>query len=131
MSVPNGKSTVTFFRLLTFRPYDAQHLSVAFAAHGGNGNTPFSVKVFCGEGLAFEHLGRCTLKHHFAAFATGARTDVHHIVGGQHHVLVVFHHDHRVAGITQLFERVDQSHIVSLVKTDRRFVENIEHIHQL
>ena len=43
----------------------------------------------------------------------------------------MFHHDHRVAGIAQLFERVDQSHIVSLVKTDRGFVENIEHIHQL
>ena len=43
----------------------------------------------------------------------------------------MFHHDHRVARITQLFERVDQSHIVSLVKSDRRFVENIEHIHQL
>ena len=92
------------FQVVAFRPYDAQHLSVAFAAHRGNGYAPLSIEVFCREGFAFEHLGRCALKHHFAAFATGAGTDVHHVVGGQHHVLVVFHHDHRVAGIAQLFE---------------------------
>ena len=119
------------FQVVAFRPHNAQHLSVTFAAHRGNGYTPLPIEVFCGEGLAFEHLGRCTLKHHFAAFATCAGTDVHHVVGGQHHVLVVLHHDHRVAGIAQLFERMDQSYIVSLVKPDRGFVENIEHIHQL
>ena len=59
------------------------------------------------------------------------RSDVDDIVGSQHHILVVFNHNHRVAHVSQLFERSNEPFVVALVKTNGRLVENVEHIHQL
>ena len=97
----------------------------------GNGNAARTVQVIGGECFALEHLRRRALEHHFPTLSSGAGTDVHHIIGGHHHVFVVLHHNHRVAGVAELFERANQSHIVALMETNRGFVENIEHIDQL
>ena len=52
-------------------------------------------------------------------------------VGGAHHLLVVLDDDDRVAGVAQLLEAPDQPPVVALVQADRRFVEDVEDIHQL
>ena len=74
---------------------------------------------------------RCALKHHLAAQPSGARPHVDHIVGAEHHVLVVLYDHHRVAHVAQLLERLDEAYVVALVQPDAGLVEYVEHIHQL
>ena len=45
-------------------------------------------------------------------------------------VFVVFHHQHRVAEVTQRFERLDQPLVVTLVQTDGGFVQHVQHAAQ-
>src|SRR5579872_5102517 len=60
----------------------------------------------------------------------GAGTHLDNVVGCTDGVLVVLHHDDRVADVAQAFERRDHLHVVFGVQADARFVEHIEHAHQ-
>ena len=42
----------------------------------------------------------------------------------------MLHHDNRIARIAQRFERVDELHVVPLVQSDARLVENVQNIDQ-
>ena len=53
------------------------------------------------------------------------------VVGVEHGVLVVFHHDDRVADVAQLLERLDEALVVALVQADAGLVEDIEDACQL
>ncbi len=44
------------------------------------------------------------------------RPDVHHIIGGEDGILVMFHDDHRIAEIAQALQRLQQARIVALVQ---------------
>ena len=90
-----------------------------------------TVEVLCREGLRFHHGGGRALEHHLTALAAGTGAYVHDIVCRQHHVLVVLHDDDGVAQVAQLFQRVDEPLVVTLVQADARLVENVEHVHQL
>ncbi len=81
--------------------------------------------------MAGEHLGGSAGKHHVAALAPRLGAYVDHIVGFEHHVLVVLHHYHGVALVAQLLERVNEPLVVALVQADAGLVEDVEHIHQL
>ena len=59
-----------------------------------------------------------------------SRADIDNVVRRAHGILVMLHHDHGVAQITHALKRIDQLLIVSLVQTDGRFVEHIQHAHQ-
>ena len=83
------------------------------------------------NGVGLEHIGRFPLEHHLATFAPGTRADVDDVVGGKHHVAVVFHYDDRVSDVAQLLQRVDEPLVVALVQADARLVEDVEHVHQL
>ena len=78
-----------------------------------------------------EHLLGRTLKHHLATLASCLRADVHDIVGCQHHVGVVLDHHYRVADVAQLFQRLYQLAVVTLVKAYARLVKDVEHIDEL
>ena len=83
------------------------------------------------DGVGFQQgLGRA-LEHHFAALSASPGADVDEVVGGEHHVAVVFHDDDRVSEVAQLLERVDESLVVALVQADGGFVEDVEHIDEL
>ena len=43
----------------------------------------------------------------------------------------MFHHDDRVVEVAQLFERLDEPVVVTLVQTDAWLVEDIQHVDQL
>jgi hypothetical protein len=57
--------------------------------------------------------------------------DVDHVVGRHHHVLVVLHHDDRIAGVAQFLQSVYQALVVALMQTDAGLVQNVEHTHKL
>jgi hypothetical protein len=56
----------------------------------------------------------------------GPRTDVDHPVGTADRLLVVLHHDQRVAQVAQSGQRLDEPPVVALVQADRRLVEDVE-----
>ena len=70
------------------------------------------------------------LGHHLAAEAPGARAQVDDMVGRADRVLVVLHHDHRVAEVAQALQRAEQPLVVALVQADARLVEDVEHADQ-
>ncbi len=57
----------------------------------------------------------------------GPGPDVDHVVGHPDGLLVVLHHDHRVAQVAQALEGADEALVVPLVESDRRLVEHVEH----
>ena len=109
----------------------AKEFPVARAPPGRKGDLPDSVQVVGRDGLLFQEFLDGTLGHDPSSFDTGARSHVHDIVRCPHHVLVVFHHDDRVAQVSQLFERGNQFLVVPLVEPDTGFVQNVEYAHEL
>ena len=125
-----GEGGSDIAQVVAFCSDELELFAVAFATLGYR-NEIIAIEIACGEGVALKHLGWCALKHHFSAFASSSRTDVHHIVCGKHHVFVVLHHHHCVARVAELSERMNEAHVVALVKSDGGFVEDVEHIDQL
>ena len=78
-----------------------------------------------------EHVLRCSLEHHLAPQPSGLGTHVDHIVGCQHHVLVMLYHNDRVAQVTQLLQGMNQTQVITLVQSDTWFIENVENVDQL
>ena len=65
-----------------------------------------------------------------SAVDAGAGPHVDHVVGGTDCILVVFDDDNGIADIAQALERLDQALVVTLMKTDRGLIQNIEHAHE-
>ena len=57
-------------------------------------------------------------------------THVDDIVGTADGLLVMFHDEHRVAKVPQVFKRSNQTLVIALMQADGRFIENIEHAHE-
>ena len=60
----------------------------------------------------------------------GARAEVDNVIGSQDSVLVVFNDDNGVADISQVRQCPEQALVVTLVKADGRFIENVHHADQ-
>ena len=60
-----------------------------------------------------------------AAVHAGARPQIDHMVGLANRIFVVLHHDHRVAEIAQVRERIEQALVVALMQADRWLIENV------
>src|SRR5271157_1363715 len=56
-----------------------------------------------------------------------ARSEIDHVISGADRLLVVFHHHDRVPDVAQANEGIEQTPIVTLVQTDRRLVEDVNH----
>ena len=49
----------------------------------------------------------------------------------EHHILVMLDDDDGIPQITELLQRMDEAHIVSLVEANARLIEDIEHLDEL
>ena len=58
-------------------------------------------------------------------------THINDMIGSQHGVFIMFHHDQGVSQVTHLFQGSDQLGVVPLVQPDARLIQDIEHSHQL
>ena len=83
---------------------DLQELPVARPACFRHGYFRLTVQISRCQGIGLQHFGRCSGKDHFAAQPSCPRTHIDDIIGIQHHVFIVFHHNHRVAQVAQLFQ---------------------------
>jgi len=112
-------------------PYD-DAIPVTHGPFSRHRNGTPARQVGAGKGVfdAAQRLGR-SARHHPAAVAAGARTEIDHPVRLANRLLVVLHHDDGVAQVAHPLESVQESPVVPLVETDRGLVENVEHAHQL
>ena len=70
------------------------------------------------------------LRDDLAAVDARAGAEVDHVVGMADGVLVMLHHDHRVAEIAQALERFQQPVVVALVEADAGLIQHVEHAGQ-
>ena len=125
------KLHVHVFQVVSARSPYPQTVPVALAAVQRCLYPQRVVEVSGCDGVVSEHLLRRALKHHLASFAPRFRTDVHNVVGAEHHVLVVFHHDDGVAHVAQALQRVYQTLVVALMQTYAWLVEDVENVDEL
>ena len=113
------------------RACDNKDFSVSSPSGSWKGNLIIAAQVarrdrppVCNEFL----LWRST--DYLTAFFTRQRTQFDQIVGGLHHLAVVFDDDHRVALDCQLSQNAGERRGVTRVETDGRFVEDVERADQ-
>ncbi len=129
VSVASGIATSMFFRLfaraprMTISPFDGgtpgcRRRNRAFAAKIRAGERPVPVR---------EQLRRLTLEDDVSAMLSGARPQVHDVVGGPDRLFVVLHDNDCVSQVAKARQRRQQAPIVALMQPDRRLVEHVEH----
>ena len=105
---------------------------VALAPLGRDLDPEVAPEVAAGEArLRLHDLGRRARGHDLAAVAPRPRAEVHQPVRLLHRLVVVLHHDHRVADVAQVLERREQLLVVALVQPDRGLVEDVDDAGQL
>ena len=84
-----------------------------------NFDAPFAGQVLPGQRVRIRrHLVRRALGHDASTVHAGAGPEVQHMVGRADGILVVLHHQHRVAEVAQMAQRGDQAVVVALVQAD-------------
>ena len=105
--------------------------AVAFAQDLRNLYLPYSSQIIGCHGVSLHQVFRRTGEYHITAVSTRLRAHVNDIIRRHHHVLVVLHDYHRIAYIAKVFQRFNQSVVVSLMQADARFIQYIKHIDKL
>ena len=59
-----------------------------------------------------------------------SRPDIDHVISTADGVLVVLDHDDGVAEVAQMFERLDETLVITLMQADGRLVKDVEHAHE-
>ena len=83
-----------------------------------------------GSGRALD-LGGRSLRHQLSAQPSRARAQIDHIIGALNGIGIVLHHQHRVAQIAQMRQRIQQPVVVARMQADGRLIEHIQHAAQL
>ena len=110
---------MTFFQIVAGGLHHLDLLLVALAPGGGHRNFARSGQILPGHRprIALNGGGRAVADD-LAAMHPGTGTNIKDVIGLTDHILVMFHHDHRIALIAQVLERGNQPVIVALVQTD-------------
>ena len=106
-------------------------MSIALATLGRHLDGTFSIQILGGQRMRPEHFAGSAGKDDSPSQATSFRTHINDVIGSQHHILVMLHHNDGVANVTQFLQRVYQALVVALVQADTRLIQYIQHIHQL
>ena len=56
---------------------------------------------------------------------TRARTNIDHVIAFNDHIFIMLNYKNAIADISEVFQCFDQTHVVSLVETNARFIENV------
>ncbi len=71
------------------------------------------------------------MRHQTPAVPSRARTEIDHVVRAPDRLFIVLDHQHGVAQVAQILQRIQQPVVVAMVQSDRRLIEHIEHAAQL
>ncbi len=128
VKVPSGMEAVTLARLLARAPWTVSFLPLPLRRFFGTAISRRAGEVVGGERLLrFQHLLQRALRHHLAPAHARAGAEIDNMVRLPDGVLVMLHHDDRVAKVAQAFQRLQQAVVVALVQADAGFVEHVEH----
>ena len=72
-----------------------------------------------------EDIVRRAFGHDLAAVYARTRADIQHGISGTDGFFIVFHHQHGIAEIAQVFQRGQQPRVVALMQAYGRFVEDV------
>src|SRR5215213_10005125 len=98
---------------------------------GRDRNLERAAEIPPGErGRVARHLVDGAARDDDAAVLTSPRPEVEQIVGRTHRLVVVLDYDHRVPEIAQLAQRVEQPRVVTLVQSDGRLIQDVQHAHE-
>ncbi len=78
----------------------------------------------------FGNLMRFTTAHHLPAMHSGTGTNVKDVICFSYRFFVMFHDNHSITLIAQVFKRHQQAIIVALMQTDRWFIKNVKNPRQ-
>ncbi|GAR06636.1 hypothetical protein NGUA03_01766 [Salmonella enterica] len=59
-----------------------------------------------------------------------ARADIDNVVSGANRIFIVLDHNHGITQITQMDERAQQTFVIALMQTNRRFIQDVHHADQ-
>ena len=76
-------------------------MTVSCAAQGRHVYALNTFQIPAGEGIGLEHIPVGSLIHHLSSSASCQRSYIHDIIGMLHHLLVMLHHYHGIAGIAE------------------------------
>ena len=79
-------------------------MTVTFASFGRHFDGTFAVQILGSQRMRLQHLSRSTGKDNLSAQPARFRPHINNIIGSKHHILIMLHHDNRVAHIAQLFQ---------------------------
>ena len=122
---------IDILQVITTTTAEPQTLAVALAPGCWNLDIPVTTQILCRNGVCLHHLIDGALEHHLTAFASSFRTDIHDIVGIEHHVTVVLHSDDGITEVTQFLEGADESVVVPLMQSDTGLIKDIQHVDEL
>src|SRR5690348_14472408 len=83
-----------------------------------------------GECIGCQQVGKTSLIDHLTAVSASMRTHIDNIVRYFYNIWIMFHDNHRIALITQLFQQLVQAVNVTGMQPDTWLVEDIHHIYQ-
>ena len=101
------------------------------ATLGGDLDGLDTADIACRQRASAHHsLGR-TREDDLTTEAACLRPHIDDMVCLKHHILVMLDDDDGIPQITELLQRMDEAHIVSLVEANARLIEDIEYLDQL
>ena len=104
---------------------------LALTPHGWHFDFLLTIQIQGSKRVRLQHFLRSALEDNVATFPSSLWTNIYNPVGCSHHILVVFHHNDRIAKITQFLQGIDEALIVTLMQADARLVEDVEHVNEL
>ena len=106
-------------------------MTVALPPFGRNFDGTLTVQILGSQRMRLQHLLRSTGKYDFTTQSARFWTHIDDIIGCEHHVFIMFHHDNGITHVAQFFQRMDKPLVIPLVQSDARLVQDVEHIYQL
>ena len=84
-----------------------------------NGDGFFAGQIFpCQRGGRFLDCAQRSFRHDFAAVNSCSGTDIDDVIGTHDGLFIVLYHDHCIAEIAQMKQRVEQTGIIALMQAD-------------
>ena len=102
--MPTAEDRIDMFEIVARCPPDEKLVVVALPSFCRDRDRHASVEIIGCDGVCLQYFFWRPLEYYFASFPSCTRADVDDVIGIQHHVLIVFHHDDGIAQVTKLLE---------------------------
>src|SRR6516162_3742213 len=129
---PQGKAHVDILQVVGPSAKHRKVLPVRDAPLLGDVDGEASGKILAGKRIGRSgHVPGRAAGHKVPALFASARPEVDDVVSSADGLLVVLHHEYRVAQVAQALQRLQQALVITGVQANARFVQHVEYTPQL